>query len=331
MRGIPVTCESTRRWLCGAVVAAATPFNEDYSLDLDGVASNIETMIERGIRTGDGVLLMGGAAGEFPTLSIGERKTLMRASVRAAAGRVPVMSSIQHTDVREMLGLLKFAGDEGIAGVQLGPTYYYPSTEDDLFRLIDLMSGQSTIPLMVYSTWWDGGVTLTPPLLRRLAEFEHVDAVKWAAPDSSSFGAGITAIADRMVVVDNQGLPIWGHLLGMRAFVTHVGGFWPEYAVDLWHELEAGDYAAATRRHTAVKQPWGDWVGRAAERSGGEGHFIKAALELVGMAAGPTRLPAARITGPLLDDLRAILEQVGVPMPAGARRSLVGTPVNDNA
>jgi 4-hydroxy-tetrahydrodipicolinate synthase len=317
-----VSFEETRRWLRGPVVAVATPFNEDLSLDLAGAAANIEAMVERGVTTGDGALLVAAAAGEFPTMSIRERQDVIRASVRAAAGRVPVMASVQHTDVREIVNLLRFCADEGVAGVQLGPTYYYPATEDDLFRLIDLADRAASIPLMVYSTWWDGGVVLTPPLLRRLAEFEHVDAVKWSAPDSSSFAAGISAIADRLVVVDNHAIHIWGYLLGSRAFVTHVGNFWPEWAVALWHDLEGGDYEAATRRLVEFKAPWSAWAHRVGAVSGGEGPFIKAALELAGLAGGPPRPPSARATAAQIDDLRALFERSGVPM-RGERVGLV--------
>ena len=311
-----VSFEKTRQWLRGPVVAVATPFNEDLSLDLGGAAANIEALVERGVRTGDGVLLVAAAAGEFPTMSIDERHAVIRASVRAAAGRVPVMASVQHTDVREIVDLLRFCADEGVAGVQLGPAYYYPATEDDLFRLIDRADRAASIPLMVYSTWWDGGVVLTPPILRRLAEFEHVDAVKWSAPDSAGFAAGISAIADRLVVVDNHAIHVWGHLLGSRAFVTHVGNFWPEWAVGLWHDLEAGDYPAATRRLVEFKEPWSQWAHRVAAITGGEGPFIKAALELAGLSGGPPRPPSARITGPLVDELRTLFESKGVPMPS---------------
>lgn len=308
-----MTLEDTRRWLCGPVVAVATPFHDDSSLDLDGLASNIEAMVARGIRTGDGALLVAGAAGEFPTLSSDERKAVMRASIRAAAGRVPVLTSIQDTDTREILDLVRFAADEGVAGVQLGTTYYYPSTEDDLFRLVGLVSRVATIPLMVYSTWWEGGVTMTAPILRRLAEFDHVEAVKWSAPDADAFTAGLEAIADRLVVIDNQGMHVWGHLLGARGFVTHVGNFWPEYTVDLWHELERGDYPAATRRLLSFKREWGEFAGRVSAVSGGEGPFIKAGLELVGLHAGPPRLPSGRVSGAMLDELRVLFASAGVP------------------
>jgi dihydrodipicolinate synthase/N-acetylneuraminate lyase len=316
-----VTRESTRQWLRGPVVAVATPFNEDLSLDLEGAASNIAAMVGRGVVTGDGVLLVAAAAGEFPVLSIAERHAVIRASVRAADGRVPVMTSIQHTDVREVVDLVRFCADEGVAGVQLGPTYYYPATEGDLFRLIDAVDAAASIPIMAYATWWDGGVVLGPSTLRRLAEFERVHAVKWSAPDSGSYAAGIAAIADRLVVVDNHAIHIWGHLLGARAFVTHVGNFWPEWGVELWHELEAHDYGAATRRLVGFKQAWSEWAHRVASVTGGEGPFIKAALDLVGLRGGPPRPPSAPAPAGLIAELRELLARYEVPL-ASRREAL---------
>ena len=321
-----MTLEDTRRWLCGPVVAVATPFREDFSLDLPGLAANVAAMVDRGIRTGDGVLLVAGAAGEFPAMSTQERKAVVRASVRAAAGRVPIITSIQHTDMREILDLVRFAADAGVAGVQLGTTYYYPSTKDDLFRLVEQVSRVAAVPLMIYSTWWEGGVTMTGAVLQRLAEFEHVKAVKWSAPDIDAFTAGLDAISDRLVVIDNQGLHVWGHLLGARGFVTHVGNFWPEYTIELWHELERGDYSAATRRLLAFKRAWGEFAGRVAAVSGGEGPFIKAGLEVVGLHAGPPRLPSARVSGALLEELRLLFRSAGVPAAHSADREPLAAP-----
>ncbi len=316
-----MTAEETRRWLCGPVVAVATPFHEDFSLDLPGLAANIDAMIERGIRTGDGVLLVAGAAGEFPALSLEERRAVMKASVEAAAGRVPVMASVQHTDVREVLDLVRYAGDVGVAGVQLGATYYYPATEDDVFRLVEAVGAVTRIPLMIYSTWWEGGIVMTPDILRRLADIDHVEGLKWSAPTHDGFTAGLAAIADRLAVIDNMGVHVWGHLLGARGFVTHVGNFWPEYTVDLWHDLERGDYVAATARLRAFKWAWSDFAGAVAATSGGEGPFIKAALEVAGLHAGPPRPPSARATPRQLDDLRRLFDAAGVPMAGRATAS----------
>ncbi len=76
-----MTVATTREWLRGAVVAVPTPFHDDFSMDLGSLRTNIEAMIERGVRTGDGVLLVAGAGGEFPTLTRDERVAVMHASV----------------------------------------------------------------------------------------------------------------------------------------------------------------------------------------------------------------------------------------------------------
>jgi dihydrodipicolinate synthase/N-acetylneuraminate lyase len=124
------------------------------------------------------------------------------------------------------------------------------------------------------------------------------------------------------VVVDNHAIHVWGHLLGARAFVTHVGNFWPEWGVGLWHELEARDYDAATRRLVGFKQAWSGWAHRVASITGGEGPFIKAALDLAGLRGGPPRPPSAPVDGPLLDELRELFRAHGVPMQERSPRPL---------
>ena len=172
-----MTVAKTREWLRGAVVAVPTPFHDDFSVDLDALRANIEVMIERGVRTGDGVLLVAGAGGEFPTLTRDERVAVMRTSVEAAAGRVPTVTSIQHTDMREVLGLAKAAEDVGIDGLQVGVPYYYPASQDDLFRVVESAGTASDLPLMIYSTWWEGGLDIDGALLLRLAQLPNVEAV----------------------------------------------------------------------------------------------------------------------------------------------------------
>lgn len=309
----------TRSWLRGPVVAVATPFADDFELDLDGLRRNIEFMVERGVTAGQGVLLVAGAAGEFPALTRSERITVMRASVDAAAGRVPVMTSVQHTDWREVVELALAAEDAGIAGLQVGATYYYPATGDDLVRLVEHVGRAVSMPLMIYSTWWEGGLRIDGALLQRLAELPNVEAVKWSAPSYDAFTEGLAAIADRLVVIDNQAMHVWGHLLGASGFVTHISNFWPEYPLAIWQALEAGDYAAARDRLAAFKWAWGRWAGKVVAATGGEGPFIKAALAEVGLAGGSPRPPSVGPSAALLAELRELLRNAGVPMPVEAR------------
>ena len=58
----------------GPMVAVATPFTPELELDLDALRSNIRFMVDLGVRQGQGVLLVAAAGGEFPMLSMEERK-----------------------------------------------------------------------------------------------------------------------------------------------------------------------------------------------------------------------------------------------------------------
>jgi 4-hydroxy-tetrahydrodipicolinate synthase len=313
--------EATRSWLRGPVVAVPTPFTEDFTLDLGAHRANIELMVGRGVRRGDGVLLVAGAAGEFPALSREERVAAMRASVEAAAGRAPTVTSIQHTDTREIVALARAAQDSGIDGLQLGAPYYYNATADDLVRLVELVGRETSLPLMIYSTWWEGGLVIDGPLLLRLAELPGVEAVKWSAPSYDRFTEGLAAVAERLVVIDNQAMHVWGHVLGANGFVTHISNFWPEYPLEIWRALESRDYQAVPAILGRFKWAWSDWAGRVAGTSGGEGPFIKAAMELAGLQAGPPRPPAVRPTSEQVAELDRLFERAGVPsLSVGAAR-----------
>lgn len=299
-------------WLRGPVVAVATPFKEDFSLDLDALQANIRFMIEGGVTTGDGALLVAAAGGEFPTLNTEERKAIMDASLAAAQGRVPILASIQHTDTRIILELASHAAQVGIAAVQLGQPYYYPSTERDVYNLFKLVADHSDVTLMVYHTPWNG-MHMSHELLTRLTDIPTVGAIKWASPDMTIYRDTILAFKDKVAMVDNMGYHVLSHLYGARAFVTHLSSFWPQYPRKLWHQLEAKDYEGAHVTLAAFKWQWSAWVGAAVKYTEGEGPFIKAAMEAVGLQAGPPRPPYTRLSPELLADLRTLLCDCGTP------------------
>ncbi len=299
-------------WLRGPMVAVATPFNEDLSLDLGALRDNVRFMIERGVTRGQGRLLVGGAGGEHPTLNLDERKEVMTAAVDAAGGDVPVLTSIQHTDTRVVEELARHAEGAGLSGAQLGPTYYYEPTESDVERLFDLVARASDLTLMIYHTWWEG-LHFSPELLDRLASIDSVGGLKWDSPDKATYSETIQRLGDRLAVIDNSGQQIWSHMLGATGFITHVSGFWPEYPLEIWQLMERGDYEAARDRLAEFKWPWSKWRSKVAGTTGGEGPFIKAAMEAVGLKTGPPRPPSVRPSAELLQELDALFEATSVP------------------
>ena len=299
-------------WLCGPMVAVATPFTERFDLDLISLQSNVHFMVDNGVKAGQGTLLVAAAGGEHPTLNVEERKAAMDVTVEAAKGEVPVLASIQHTDTRVILELAKHASEAGIQGMQLSPLYYYPASEGDVIRLFEMVADVSDVNIMVYHTWWDS-LNMSLDLLKRLMKIDTVKALKWSAPEDQQYRDGIRALVGDLALVDNSGQHVWAHILGVRAFVTHIGNFWPQYPLEIWQLLQNKEYNRVTERLESFKWKWTKWTSKVMEVTGGEGPFIKAAMEAVGLPAGPPRPASIRPPQNLLDELENLLNSSGVP------------------
>ena len=299
------------------MIPMVTPFTEDFRLDLDALRHNLRFTIEHGVTTGNGSLLVGGAAGEHPLLSVDERKAVMEAAVDAVQGDAPVITSIQHTDARTVADMARHAARVGISAVQVSPAYYYPATEGDVLRLFHRVAAAADVSIMAYNTWWLG-FSMSLDLIEQLAEIETVRALKWATPDDDSFRDGIVTFADRLVVLDNTDNLAWSHALGARGFVGHLGTCWPEYPLKTWSLLEAHDYVGVKDHMASFKWAWRRWIAKVGEVTAGEGPILKAPMETVGLPAGPPRPPATRPPEHLMTELRELMAAAGVPT-AGSR------------
>ena len=82
----------------GVFVMMITPFKKNRDLDLDGVRKNTRFLIDKGIKTGKGVLVPTGSTGECPMMTVEEIKLTMKVVVEEAKGEVPVMPTCNSTE-----------------------------------------------------------------------------------------------------------------------------------------------------------------------------------------------------------------------------------------
>ena len=105
--------ETRRSRLQGCYVTIPTMFRDpDLEVDLDAIRRHVRFLIDGGLTTGNAVLLAGGAAGDFSTLSFDERVLIAEAVVDEAAGRVPIAMGGQTTSTREIVQLACIPPDD---------------------------------------------------------------------------------------------------------------------------------------------------------------------------------------------------------------------------
>ena len=309
-----MTPADAKRTICGPLIPVITHYHDDLSVDHDAVRENVRYVVERGVRTGSGVLLAAGAGGDFPMLTLDERKAVSETIVRAADGRTPVVVGAQDTNPARSVELARFAEDIGAWGIQLAPGYYYASSPDDCYRVFEAVhEATSTLGIMIYNTYWEG-YDMSLDEVERLAELPRCAALKWStARGVLDYQRGVERFRERLAVIDNYGLQAMTHLLGGRGYITHLCTVWPEHDLEVFRLLEAGDYVAAQKRLSAVNWPWYDFRVRMWRRTGAESPVINAALELTGRKGGPSRLPTRRLDESERDELRTLLIDIGMP------------------
>ncbi|MBA46454.1 MAG: hypothetical protein CL893_00020 [Dehalococcoidia bacterium] len=303
---------SNNNKIVGPMVAVATPFKDDFSVDYKAFESNLNFMINRGLTNGNSTLLIGGAGGEHPALNVDERIELMKIAVDTADNQVPILTSIQHTDWREINRMASAASDAGIYGCQLGPTYYYMPTNNDVIELFKGVSSESDVNLMIYHTWWDGFI-MNFDLLDQLVEMPNVISIKWSHEDIQLFKQGLERYSKQVSMIDNSGNHILSNIYGASGFITHLSSFWPEYPRSIWDSMIDKNYEKTKNLLSGFKSDWMKWVGKVVQETGGEGPFIKVAMELVGLKAGPPRPPSKTPSKELINELDEILNKHNVP------------------
>src|SRR6476619_54296 len=119
--------DAARRDLTGCYTTIPTLFRDDadLSVDLDAMRRHVQFLIDGGLTTGNAVLLAGGAAGDFSTMTFDERVAVWETAIEAANGRVPIAVGGQTTSTLELIRLIRAAARLGADYVQVSPPFYH--------------------------------------------------------------------------------------------------------------------------------------------------------------------------------------------------------------
>src|SRR4051812_29136238 len=218
--------ERARARLTGCYIPMPTLFRDgDLELNLPGMKRHVRFLLDGGVREGNGVLLVCGAAGEFTSLSVEERLRVAEAVLDEAAGKVAVILGAQSTNLREVTALARGAARLGALGLQVSPPYYHQHTDDDVVEFLAAVGEAADVALVVYTTYWQGRLSLD--LVGRLAELPQVVALKWAAPSVHEYERGLRRFPKRRFLLHKTTPSPLRHTLRGRRAKTPPNQTWP--------------------------------------------------------------------------------------------------------
>jgi dihydrodipicolinate synthase/N-acetylneuraminate lyase len=303
--------------LRGCYVTLPTMFRDSDGLpvDHDAIRRHVRFLIDSGLRTGNGVLLATGAAGDFSTLSLEERLAVAETVVDEAGGAVPVALGAQTTSTHELMKLAAAAGPIGAEFIQVSPPFYFSHTDGDFYDYIRAASeAAGDVGIIIYNTYWTS-YGLSTESIEHVLELPNVVGLKWSTTDSGfmEFEHAVSRFADRLSIIDNQLRFVTSHILGAGAIEVHVCTYWPEWAIRVWKLLESGMYVDAQRELVRVAMPFMALWHEMESYTGGDGYLDKLCMELVGLGSSRCRPPTRDVRERYRDKALTMLSEAGVP------------------
>lgn len=288
----------------GIIPAMVTPFDRSQELNLGALRQLVNYLIDGGVHG----LFPVGSQGEYYALSRDEKKKVIETVVDETRGRVPVYAGTGANTTREVIELNRLV--EGIGGISavsiITPCFITPS-QDELFEHYRAIAAATSLPILLYNNPPRTGVRLSEDLVARLSKIDNIIGVKDSSGDLTVTGEYLRRTGSDFSVLAGRDTLIFASLMmGGAGAIAACGNAAPRVVADIYDFFAAGDYDRA-RQAQAKLAPL-----RLAFELGSFPVVIKEALELIGIPAGPCRAPIGPMADPKRQQLKRVLDEMGL-------------------
>ena len=276
-----------------------TPFKADLSLDLAALERNVDEMAGFGFCA----LVATGGTGEVYSLTADEVEAVVKTTVKAAKGRMPVVAG---TGFNLMTGvdMAKRAAKAGAEMILALPPYYVSAPEEGLFAYYQAIGAATDLPMMVYSRDW---AVFSPDAVARLAErVPTLVAWKDGQGDVRKYQRIMERNADRLAWFGGLGDDcVPGYFaIGVQAYTSSISNVAPKLSLALAQAGMARDFV---KLNELMKRYVNPFYALRERLNGYEVTTVKEGMEMLGLPAGPVRPPLTACRPKDREDLQAVM------------------------
>ena len=271
----------------GSCPALVTPFDQNNIINYDAFGRLIDAQIEAGV---DAVCVCG-TTGESATMSIREHIAAVEFCVKRVNHRVKVIAGAGSNDTSAAVYLSQHAQDSGADALLHVTPYYNKASQAGLIKHYEYIADRVELPIILYNVPGRTGVSFTAETYKVLSENPKINGVKEASGNFSLLAHTRFLCGDDFYIWsgnDDQVVPMMA--LGAKGVISVASNIVPKVMVKMSHLCLDNDFAAASR----LQIQYMDLI---------DALFtevnpipIKAAMNLLGMEAGPLRLPLCDIS-----------------------------------
>ena len=270
------------RIFTGAATALITPMNPDHTVNFDRLKSLVDEQIKAGIDA----LVICGTTGEKSTLRYDEHLRVIEEAVKAAQKRVPIIAGTGSNDTVYSVELCDDAASVGADAFLMVTPYYNKTSQAGLIAHYNYIADRVNKPIILYNVPSRTGMNIKPETYKELSKHKNIVATKEASGDLSLIAEIKYLCGDELNIYsgnDDQTIPIMS--LGGLGVISVFSNVLPKVMHDICKLYLSGNTKAAAELH--IKH-----IGLMNALFCDVNPIpVKKAMDLVGMNAGPCRLP----------------------------------------
>ena len=225
----------------GCGTAIATPFTGD-NINLTEFAKLVEYQINEGI---DAIIVCG-TTGESSTMTLEEKKTLIKFSVELIDRRVPLIVGAGSNNTATSIEMSQYAESVGADGLLLVTPYYNKTTQEGLIHHYNSIANKTTLPIILYNVPSRTGLNILPETCLELSKTENIVAIKEASGNISQI-AKIAALCGNNLSIysgnDDQNIPILS--LGGIGAISVLSNVAPRFTHNMIYDFLNGNIEKA--------------------------------------------------------------------------------------
>ena len=283
----------------GTGVALVTPFNNDKSVDYEGLENLLNHVINGGV---DYLVLMG-TTGESTTLSKTERMEVVDFCKKINNGRLPIVLGIGGNNTMQVVADIKAANLENVAAIlSVSPAYNKPSQEG-IYQHYKMISESSPLPIIVYNVPGRTSSNISAATTVRLAtDFKNIVGVKEASGDMDQIMKILkNKPADFVVLSGDDGLTLPMIHMGAEGVISVIGQSHPKDFSDMVSFGLSGNKKLANQIHYKLYDFYRPLYAE------GNPVGVKACLEMLGICKAVVRLPLVEASNTIKNELKKLL------------------------
>ncbi len=267
----------------GAGVAIATPFYEDGSINYD----EFKKLIEFQIANGTDAIIVCGTTGESATMSLEEHSEVVRFCIDVVDHRVPVIAGTGSNDTQAAIRLSKEAEKDGADACLVVTPYYNKATQKGLIAHYTAIAEAVNIPIIMYNVPSRTGCNILPATAAYLAKnVKNIVGIKDATGNIAQTSEMMALAGDALELYsgnDDQILPILAcGGLGVISVLSNVA---PKETHEICQKYFDGDIAGCRELQYKALPLIHELFSEVNPIP------VKTGLKLIGIEAGPMRLP----------------------------------------